>query len=218
MPRLPNTPTPVIRIAHTVAGASFRSEFKYTGGPALTTDLTAIASQARAAWATDLASLCGSDKALTATIVSDLSQNTLPNGEDLTVVPGSHVSTSAPASVAALLELPIPVKYRGSKPKIWLPFGTDGDLASDTSWSSGFIANVNAAWANYRNAIGAIHSGTVSVSTQCAISYFGPPTIPNTGPGRNKFKSTQRTTPIVYDVGVAALRVKFGSQRRRLNL
>lgn len=210
------TPSGVIRFAHTVAGMSFRSEYQYTGGPATTADLTALAAGARAAFATHLVGLLSSTNALTLTEASDLSQPSLPVGQDSTVVSGTHTSTPAPASVAALVQFIPNRKYRGSKPKVWLPFGTDADLGNDTSWSTGFVTAVNSAWAAYVAEVAALTAGTVTLTNQCAVSYYGPPTVANTGPGRNKTRSSTRTPPLIMAILSSSCRLTYGSQRRRL--
>jgi hypothetical protein len=216
MPAPPATPTGVIRFSHRVAGQSFRSEFGYTGGPATTANLVSLAGSARAQYSSHFAALVATGNAMNLTIASDLSQPSLPVGQDTTSVNGSHASSAAPASCAVLIHFNPDRKYRGSKPKAWLPFGTDADLQDAVNWSSSFITSVNSAWAAYATAIAALTAGTVSMSTQVGVSYFGPPTRVNTGPGRNKTESTPRTTPLVMQITSVGARQMFGSQRRRL--
>jgi hypothetical protein len=215
MPPLPDTPTGVVQITHDCAGINFRLELAYAGTAPTTAVLAAIATAARAQFALDLAGLMSSNYNMIQTTARDLAHRATPPGIDTTTVAGARAGTPAPLSVCALVNFTVNRSYRGSKPKVWLPFGTDTDILNQTTWTNAFTSSVTTFWGAYITGLaGQAFSGT-TLGGQVCVSYFGPPTVPATH-GAKRLVSTQRAVPLVQTVTSHITRAVFGSQRRRL--
>jgi hypothetical protein len=188
----------------------------YTGAAPTTADLTTLAGDISGTLAVELSPLLSSSYNFDSVSCVDLANPGTAEGINSTVVAGSRTGTPNPLSLCALINFHIGRRYRGSRPKIWLPFGTDTDIASTTSWGTTFVNAVNTDWGNFITNLGGTVFGGATLGSQVAVSYFGPPTIVNTGRGRNRYSSTPRTTPLVEPVLSHSCRSVFGSQRRRL--
>ena len=216
MAPLPPTPSGVIRITHDVAGIVFRWEIGYTGGPPSTANLNSIATAARTAYSNQLKALCSSGYSMILTQAYDLQTPATPIGQDATAVAGTRAGTAAPLNVTALLNFQVNRRYRGSKPKVWLPFGTDTDIASNIAWATTFTTAVDTAWAAYVAALSGTSYGTTSLTNQVCVSYYSGKTKNPNPSGRLQYVPTPRGTPLVQQVTGVSCRTVFGSQRRRL--
>lgn len=218
------TPSGVIRfrLMHTFVGAptplGTKFDQAYTGGAPSVGDLTTLAGKIRAAYATDLAGLLHSDWSLTEVEAIDLANPTNPTGSDTTAVVGTRAGNPFDIGVAACLFFDVDRRYRGSKPKMFAPWGVTADGANAWSWSSAFITIVETQWGLFQVAIDGQGAGATTLGGQVGISYIGPPyhvvTSPTTGRGRNV--GTPRNPPLVLGVTSEKLSPTYGSQRKRL--
>ena len=218
---LPNTPEGVlkIRLHHEIAAdTNIRPAFdmKYSGGPPPTDDLTLVAAAVSTAWGSHLAALLTSSNNLDDVAVQDLANRTTPMGVHIGAVAGSRAGTQQPVNCTALLNKSVSRAYRGGKPKMFLPYGTDADIISPSQWSTGFRTALDNAWTAFIAALSGQTIGSITLGSEGAVSFYGPPTIPNTGRGRSKTVSTQRAVPLVQTVTGHSTSPIFGSQRRRL--
>lgn len=218
---LPNTPEGVlkIRLHHEIAAdTNIRPgfEMKYSGGPPPTDDLTLVAAAVSTAWGAHLAALMTASNNLDDVTVQDLANRDTPVGIHVGAVAGTRAGVQQPVNCTALLNKSVDRAYRGGKPKMFLPYGTDSDIISPSQWSTAFRTALDNAWTAFIAALSGTEFGSITLGAEAAVSYFGPPTIPNTGPGRQKTVSTQRTPPLVQTVTGHATSAIFGSQRRRL--
>ncbi len=221
MTPLPATPTGVVRfqLLHEI-GTDLkirpRFELAYTGGPPVTADLAVLAGLVRVAWGAHLASLMTSASGLFGVIAIDLANPSTPAGEDNVFVGGSASGTQQPVNVCVLLNKQIARRYRGAKPKGFLPYGTDTDIANTTSWSTGFVTAVNTQWAAFIAALlGEVAAGT-TLGGEVSVSYFAGKALNPNPTSRLRYISTQRAVPLVSPITGYSCSVVFGSQRRRL--
>ena len=215
------TPTGVVRIWHhfepgTDTDVHSGLSFAYSGGTPTQANLNTIAGPARSAFSSHLAAYLCSSYGMVDTKVRDLANPTNPYGTDTTEVTGTRSGTAPPNNVTALIYFGLNRVYRGSKPKVWYPFGVDADFNSPTQWSSTFTEDLATAFAAYVAELDGGTAGPITIGGQVGVSYYGPPTIPNTGPGRSKTMSTLRDPPVVTAVDAVTVSTIFGSQRRRL--
>lgn len=210
------TPSGVVLITHNVAGIRCGAKFAYTGGTPGVSDLNLIAGGAEAAWDTHLASLVSSTYSLEQTVVRDLANPEHPAGVSNTIVPGTRSGALINLNTYALINFGVARLYRGSKPKMWQPFGVEADRASASEWGSAFIAAVNAGWNNYAGELNGGVYGAITVGAQVYVSYFSGKT-PNPNPNsRSRFIPTPRAVPAIFAIESVACRATFGNQRRRL--
>jgi len=221
MPPLPPTPSLVARVGLNFSqNTKYGSRFflAYNGSAATNADCASLAAYVDAAWATYLAGSCSTDLALIGTTVQDLSSLSPGFGQSTTSHNGTEAFAAVSESVSACIDFKIARKYRGGKPKIFLPNGTVNDVADQRSWGSTFITNLNAAWGNFITHLLAFTSTTLNPSGQVNVSYYNghnTATPPWRGPGY-KYPPLKRTVPVVDPITSVATRTIFGSQRRRL--
>jgi hypothetical protein len=215
---LPDTPTGVIEAKFQLGGSDiyFRFQQAYTGGPPSTTDLNSIATAVRTAYAAHLAAFLTSGLSMTETIVSDLANNGTPNGVDATSVVGTRSGTALPLSVCASINFGVDRKYRGSKPRIYTPFGVEADGSGDKTWGTTFTDDLTAAWIAFIAALNGESVGGCVLGAQVAVSYYsGSEANPNPN-SRLRLRPLRRTVPLVQAVTSAQAVSIYGSQRRRL--
>jgi hypothetical protein len=219
----PFVPVPnVMRVSFVVTSTTFkggwRQFFQYTNGPPSQADCQAFATAAANAWNSDLAAITASPLALTQVTCADLNSDVGNVG----VWQGSHqgmlaTTFAVPADTALLIVHVIQRHYRGGKPRTYLPSGSAQELSSSKSWDATYVANVQAAWGTFINAILASAPGLGTI-THVAVAYKqGHMPNPNAGVwGPVNIPAPHPNGPQVS--GILAHRVSSipGSQRRRL--
>lgn len=224
MPAPLPTPTGVIRFTckHSLAttqlyGVQF--DVGYTGGPPVTSTLSALASLVRASYNSSLAALLPSAWSLQEVTAQDLANPSTVEGIDTTVINGARSGTSALDSKSAVLIYFPDRRYRGSRPKGFWPWGVDSDLGSGKTWATAFKTEVDGDWSAFIGGVEGHSAGGTTLTSHVCVSYISGPyrvvTSPTTGRGRNV--GTVRDPPLVMAVLSTALSTKVGTQRRRLN-
>jgi len=104
--------------------------------------------------------------------VTDLSSPTGGQGEYLLTTPGTLSSTDVPAGTALLVNAHIQRRYRGGKPRSYLPLGGGSELSSPSTWDSGFLANVQAALNAIVADIAVCASGGCALGQLVSIPYY----------------------------------------------
>lgn len=176
--------------------------------------LNTFAGSVRSAWGTNLASLASTNESLTGVIATDLSSGGL-SGSDSTTVAGTRAGTEAPVQSCVVIKFLIARRYRGGKPKIFLPFGVQADQADVAHWSGAFVTAVATGWGNFVTAVqaaGWTGSGALNVVN---VSYYQGFTTVTRLPLRARNVPTLRGTPLVDTVTAFNVNSLMGSQRRR---
>jgi hypothetical protein len=148
--------------------------------------------------------------------VTDLASDTGGDGSFAANVAGSRSGGPLPASTAAVMAYTIDRRYRGGKPRGFLPWGTDTDIADPQTWNSSFLTSALAQWQGMFGIINGASSGGTTLTAHVAVSrYMGftVVTSPTTGRARNVPKP--RIPPVVYNVISTSASAHIGSQRRR---
>jgi hypothetical protein len=220
MPALPPVPK-VLRIdllwnIGSDSGATTRTFFRYTGGPPSAADLTTFAAAVQAAAVTAFNALLGGFAQQAGTTVLDLDSALGASGEDLAVTNGGRSGGQMTASTAIVVSHAISRRYRGGKPRSYLPLGVEGDLAGTQAWDSTIVGDVTAAWAAFVAAVSALSAGSAAIVGPVNVSYYsGFLAAENPVTHRWKNISVARVSPLVDVITSSAARVKPGSQRRR---
>jgi hypothetical protein len=221
MPGPVPTPTGVVRAVmgfapSTDANVRSRFDMSYGGGPPSTSDLLNWAALVSSAFGTHLAALLTSSDALEYVEGIDLQVPGTPAGVYSTAVAGTRSGTQVPLSVTACINFTPDRRYRGSKPKIFLPFGTDSDVNNPDTWTSTFKTAVDSGWAAFIAELAGATVGSIVLGGQVCVSYYSG-TEPNPNPrGRLQRIPTPRTVPLVQPITNHGLNLIFGAQRRRL--
>lgn len=189
--------------------------FRYTGAPPnsaaatlLSTDIVDAMLPHNDQW--------GETTILTGCKVTDLSTVTGGVGETAVSQLGTIVSPPLAGGTAVVVNYQLARRYRGGKPRNYLPWLSSASLVNRQTWGSTDIVDVaDAMEAFYSACIGSTASGC-TIASHCNVSYYDGFTVvtnPVTGRARNAPKL--RATPVVDDVTGLTVLGRPGSQRRR---
>lgn len=205
----------------TLASASALSRFyiHYTGTPPTPGNLATFCDAVSAAWGTDIAPLTYSLITQQVITAEDLSSATGAVSAGTTTHPGSRSGHPLASGTAAITEFVIARRYRGGKPRMFLPCGVSEDMVASGIWGPTFLAAMGTGWSAFIAAVigaGWAAAGTV---THANVSYYnGFTSVQNPITHRWKNVPTLRGTPLVDTVISYRQETGMGSQRRRNNV
>lgn len=219
MPALPNVPN-VLRADLLWSDAadidvSTRKFFRYSGGPPNSTDCVNFAATIYGAMSGHNA-LWGTDTDLTGVRVTDLSSASGGQGVHAQSTAGGNSSAPLAGGTAVLVNDVIGRRYRGGKPRSYLPWFTADDLATRQTWIAGSVTAADSALAAFYAAVIGAVEGSTTITQHVNISYYDGFTVvtsPTTGRARNVPKL--RTVPVVDAILSFSTSVRPASQRRR---
>ena len=220
MPPLPPVPGVLKADVHFSVGsdlaALIRLKFTYTGGPPTSAQMNSLATSVRTAWTNRLQNLTGTNINLTSVVTQDLASNTGAQGVDSTVVAGTYAGSVLPAGTAVLINHSIARRYRGGKPRTYLPAGSAAALSGPSNWTATFQNGVTANFNLWMGDIVATAGIGITVQAHVNVSYFTGYTLGPAQPGgfRKKIPSL-RGAPLVDIITTSNANSKPGSQRRR---
>ena len=192
--------------------------FNYTGSPPDGTQCEALAGSIWTLWGSNFGPLAGTDVAIQEVVVTDLSSLTAAQGSYTATAAGGRSGAILPAACACLINFQIARRYRGGKPRVYMPFGTDSDLLTPQGWTGGFLTEVDG---NFSDHIASIltHSWSDGVIVgQVSVSFYEGTTVEEYGtPPYQRARNVpiRRATPLIDPVTFAAANPILGSQRRR---
>jgi hypothetical protein len=220
MPPLPAAPGVVkVSLNLTVAGdaqALCRFYVHYTGTAPTGAQLNTFCAAVGSAWGTNLAPLCLTDRNLLEVTAEDLSTNTGAVGFDATAHNGSLAHHTVPAATTFNINFLIARRYRGGKPKIFLPLFGAEDLTVGNLWGGAAVTSGTTGWAAFIAAVLAAGWAAAGTLTHVNVSYYSGFTVvtnPITHRARNV--PTVRVSPVVDPIITYGFETAPGSQRRR---
>jgi hypothetical protein len=220
MPALPDVPG-VLRVdmdyaVGSDATAMSRFYMAYHGTPPTAAFLASQATLFRASLTGSIGAIMHPDTSWTKTTITDLSSPTGAVGTDSTAVVGTRSGGPLPAAAAVLANFAIGRRYRGGKPRMYQPWGTDTDLLTRQEWLTASVTAFELSVESILIALEGDAGGGTNIDTSCSVSYYGPPNRIITGStGRVRTVSTVRTVPLVDPVQASSVNVHVASQRRR---
>jgi hypothetical protein len=187
----------------------------YSGSPPSSANCITLATDFANAWASDL-NLWDTTTELAGCEVTDLTSPTSGQGRATTSYAGTEEGTLLAGGTALVANFTIARRYRGGKPRMYLPWGTTDSLETRQSWTADFVA---AALAQIQAAFSTIIGTSVggcTISNHVNVSYYSGFTVLDPGGGkRARNVPTLRTTPLVDTVVGNSILARPGSQRRR---
>lgn len=222
MPALPAVPNVIRAVFNLTIGADtsamVRLYFAYSGSPPTSSDLNSIAGTFSSAWNTNLISIHPSQVVLTSVVLTDLNTLSGAGGINSTARTGTLAGTPLPASVAGMFGGQVARRYRGGKPRTFLPCGVTASTGNSQRWSGTFITTATTAINNFITACIGATSGATTISSHVNVSYyqgFTNVTSPTTGRARTvpKLRAGGPITDVVTTMALAPI---IGTQRRRL--
>jgi hypothetical protein len=163
-----------------------------------------------------LAPHCHVGTTLTSLTVTDLSDPAAAISVQAAAADGGLGGDELPASCAMLVNFKIKRRYRGGKPRIYVPTGVGGNLATPQTWSPTFLSAWSADFqnllSNIVNGINAWGSGAALVN----VSYYLGGEWKADQNGNYHRVPTARSSPHVDQVVSHAASSIIGQQRRRV--
>lgn len=192
-----------------------RFYLSYTGSAPSAANCATLGGDVATAWGTDLASLIHSDYTLTEVDVLDIATRSGASSVSTVSVPGTRAGTPMSLNTCTNIEFDIARRYRGGKPRIFLPAGVQGDLQTLASWTSSFITACNTGITDFMAALEALSIGSMGTLQHVNLSYYSGFTNHTSTSGRERAVPTYRPTALHDNVEGYSTKAIVGSQRRR---
>jgi hypothetical protein len=218
MPALPNVPKVIRVIYEQSLGADFAAinhEYWQYPGVLSPADLAAWLIDVGNFWGTDLSGEFSPAQSLTAIHAIDLTTPTSPDVTHIVTHIGTRAGGGLPAQVCALENLLIGRRYRGGKPRIYWPFGTETDVQTVDTWFPASVTSFNNALAAFRAGIKAAAPAAMGTPVMVNVSYYAGFTNFVGVTGRSRPRSTVRAVPLVDIVSDTSINGHLATQRRR---
>lgn len=215
---LPDKPCVRVRLIYNegVAGESGnRFYVAYAGSAPTGGNATSLATSIQGFWSSHLAPQISNAFTLNEVDVLDIASNSGLSGQWTGSDPGQATGTGPPASVATNVEFGISRRYRGGKPRFYLPPGDNGDLNGITSWTAQYVTNTTAAVQAFFAAIEALSVGSMGTLQHINLSYYKGFTNVTNSSGRERAVPTYRPVALSDAVVGYSCKAIVGSQRRR---
>jgi len=219
-PPLPASPCVRVRLDYTetdgfLGGSRFF--LSYAGAAPTAANCNTLATDIAAQWATHIASFISTTWQLTEVDVLDIASLSGASGLWQGSNAGGDSNSPSAAQVATNVEYKISRRYRGGKPRMFLPPGTDTQRNDLSHWNATYISNVNTGVAAFFTAIEALSIGAMGALAHVNLSYYkGFTNIANSS-GRERAVPTYRTAAILDTVTGYVCKAQMGSQKRRRN-
>ena len=176
MPPLPSVPDVlVIQLKFTVGKANVlsRVHVSYASAVPSRDDLNLYAANIDAEIGAHLLPLFSTEVKTVEVMVTDLSSHEygargIVSSQQVGVRPGLPNG----AAVAALINFRVARRYRGGKPRVYVPFFVASDLAPGLTWSESARADGTTGWAGFMEGVLTNTPPTLSVVEQVNVSYY----------------------------------------------
>lgn len=217
-PPLPASPCMRVRLDYTntdtfLAGSRFF--LSYEGAAPTPGNCATIASDIAAAWATHLAATMNGDWSLTEIDVLDIASNSGASGQWTGDNAGTVSGDNLASQCATNVEFGIARRYRGGKPRMFLPGPTSNQLQDVGHFTDAWVTTVSAAVAAFFTEVEALSVGAVGTLAHVNLSYYDGFTNLENSSGRMRAVPKYRATALLDTVESYACKKVIGSQKRR---
>jgi hypothetical protein len=217
-PPLPASACIRVRLDYTQSDsfdAGSRFFLSYAGSAPTGANCTTLASDIQGAWTSHLAGLISEEIALTEVDVLDIATTSGLSGQWTGNQSATRTGTVLPAQCATNIEYDIARRYRGGKPRMFLPAGVAGDQQDAGHWSSTFLTAVNTNFAAFISEIEALTIGAIGTLAHVNLSYYQGFTNVTNSSGRTRAAPKYRATALVDNIVGYSAKAVIGSQKRR---
>lgn len=217
-PPLPDVPCVRARLIYDlgdVVEQGSRFYLSYSGSAPTGANCSTLASDIASAWSTNLASLVGADYALKEVDVLDIATDSGNSGSWTGSNGGTRTGTAMPVQTPINIEYDISRRYRGGKPRMYLPGGTYNDFTWPAQWGSSFVTATNTGIAAFFAAIEALSVGAMGTLQHVNLSFYQGYRTRTTGGGQTTFAPKYRATAVHDNVTGYNAKAMVSSQRRR---
>lgn len=217
-PPLPASPCVRVRLDYTSpAGTKGGSRFyiAYSGAAPSAANCVTLATDIANAWETSLANLTTTDWSLSEVDVLDIATVSGNSGVWSGTKNGLLTSPALPDQVASNCEYQIARRYRGGKPRMFIPPANEAQLLNNNSYTSTFAADIATQVSGLFSAIAALSVGSMGSLKHVNLSFYNGFTNVTNSSGRTRAAPKYRATALVDDVTGYVGKQELGSQRRR---
>lgn len=218
VPPLPASPCLRVKLDYQNADgfdAGSRFYLSYTGAAPTSGNCLTIGADIGTAWNTNLAPIVGSSWYLKEIDVLDIASYSGASGITTVDYNGGQDGSIITANAAVNIEYGISRRYRGGKPRMFLPPPTSGQLLDMAHWSTDYLAAAATAIDAFFAAVNAIDVGAVGTLDHVNLSYYsGFKNVTNSS-GRERAVPQYRDLALLDPVISYAVKSVVGSQRRR---
>lgn len=187
----------------------------YSGSAPTGSNLNTLATDISDAFSTDLAGEMSQNFALKEVDCLDIASYSGASGSWSGNINGGQSGTPLPLQVATNIEFEVARRYRGGKPRIYLPPSDTGNLQDAANWSASYVTAMNTNIAAFFTAIEALSIGAIGSLTHVNVSYYQGFTNHTNTSGRSRPVPTYRDTPVIDTVTGYNTKQLLSSQRRR---
>lgn len=195
--------------------AGSRFYLSYSGSSPSGANCVTLAGDIEAAWLSHMASVTPALWSLNEVDVLDIATDTGLSGQWTGSEAGTRTGASTPQQCAFNLEFGIARRYRGGKPRMFLPPGTDADMVNNNSWDSTFETAVVTAFSAFMSEIEALDIGSMGTLQHVNLSYYKGFTNITNSSGRERAVPTYRAAALLDTIESYIPKTIIGSQRRR---
>lgn len=220
-PPLPDNPSIRARLIFSSGGSTLlgnRLFFNYEGSAPSGPNCTTIAGDIAAAVGTHMVGLWADNFTLDEVDVLDISTEMGASGQWTGSTAGTRTGNTLPDQCATNVEFGIAERYRGGKPRIFLPPGCVADMGTTATYNTAFIDAVNATTPLFFEEVEALTVGSTGPFTHVCLSYYkgvNTATPPWRGPGFKYPPKYRSPNAVSLPVTGYFCKAVIGSQRRR---
>lgn len=192
-----------------------RFYLSYAGSAPTGANCTSLAGDIMTALGGQLQPLLSFQSSVQECDVLDIATSSGLSGQSTAAFDGTRAGTSLPAQVSVTIEYGIARRYRGGKPRAYLPLGMDADLLDVANWQGSFVNAVNAAMIAGFAAVEALSVGAMGALKHVNLSYYkGYQNVEI--PGKRAYNTPMYQYPAVHDnITGYFCKGELSSQRRR---
>jgi hypothetical protein len=220
VPPIPDVPDVLaIQLKLKVGNANVvsRVNVRYESDAPTRQQLITYASSIDAAIGTHLLHLCSVQVKTVEIMITDLTTTSSARGTVPSDQHGTRPGLWNGAGVAALINFKVARRYRGGKPRLYLPFFVAADLTEALEWSEPALAEGTVGWARFMSSVLTDTPSGLTVIEQVNVSHYAGFEIAvdeRTGRSRN-VNQLRIDGPAVDKITGFSINPKLGSQRRR---
>lgn len=215
---LPASPCVRVRLdyqspAGTLAGSRFF--LSYAGSSPTPSNLNTLAGDIATTWESSIANLTTTDWELTEIDILDIATETGASGTWAGSKLGLLSSPALPDQVASNVEYVIARRYRGGKPRMYIPPANSAQLQNNNQYTSAFAGDLATQVSGFMSDIAALSIGAMGALAHVNLSYYKGFTNITNSSGRERAVPTYRAAASVDAVTGYKGKQLLSSQRRR---
>ncbi len=189
----------------------------YSGGPPSNADCATIAGDVRSSIIAGILPVTRITTAILFTRVTDLTSPSAGVGESHGGAAGGLTGQSLPNDVCVLANAHIARRYRGGKPRAYLPIGAAQYVDTTGDWIAADVTTMNTAWSAFIAYVSSLTVGTTTLGSSVNVSYYsGFTNVPYGVPTRYRRVPTLRSGgPHIDPITSWSINPVPATQRRR---